>query len=463
MHSFSFLPTAQHIETIKTREYVRQRQDQCLIPTPLGIGLVRAYQTLEMDFDKPTLRAQMEADCKQIEVGRKNKSNVVHACLTAMKGRFASLKNKTVEWQRKFDEFVSGQISTISDSATLVQRNFMPCVQCRGNAHLDLMSSSGNNNNAPNKRFLSCKKCKKSYPMPRNGEISILDDKTCPLCGNCVIKVSNIEKRTNYKICPSCYNVPPRQTGNSGSSNMRCLDCRYGACPLASGVQTIVHERCNICKREPLLLKSRSREDGRSYEYRIMCKAKCPNANVSFPDFAVKKVVLPSDMSSRRQCSQCGMQKLLVTLKTGSVPPGTTIEKMRCPRCDELLRNLNGGRGNRNNRKRPSSTGNATGNRNQMSSTSRTTENYSGQPQVRMNYSSSSSTNNRYASRNTDYSDQQRRQKRSRAPRQSSSTTVTCKCGGAGTLRTSNTVRNPNRQFYKCSKCDGFIQWADEL
>ena len=64
----------------------------------------------------------------------------------------------------------------------------------------------------PIKDFLSCKKCKKSYPMPRNGEISIFDDKTCPLCGNYVIKVSNIEKRTNYKICPSCYNVPPRQT-----------------------------------------------------------------------------------------------------------------------------------------------------------------------------------------------------------------------------------------------------------
>ena len=418
-----------------------------------------------MDFDKPTLRAQMEADCKQIEVGRKNKANVVHACLTAMKGRFASLKNKTVEWQRKFDEFVSGEISTISESASLVQRNFMPCVQCGGDAHLDLMNTQGNNSNVSNKRFLSCKKCKKSYPMPRNGDLSILGGTICPLCGNCVIKVSNIEKRTHYKICPSCYNVPPRQTGNSGSSNMRCLDCRYGACPLASGVQTVVHERCNICNREPLLLKSRLREDGRSYEYRIMCKAKCPNASVSFPDFTVKKVVLPGDINARRQCSRCGMQKLLVTLKAGSVPPGTTTEKMRCPRCDELLRNLNGGRGNRNHRKRPSSSGsrNVGVNRNQMSSNSRTSATYSGQPQVRMNYSSSNSNTNRYTSRETDYSDQQRRHKRTRAPRQSSSTTVTCKCGGAGILRTSNTVRNPNREFYKCTKCDGFITWADEL
>ena len=57
----------------------------------------------------------------------------------------------------------------------------------------------------------------------------------------------------------------------------------------------------------------------------------------------------------------------IVTLKAGSVPPGTTTEKMRCPRCDELLRNLNGGRGNRNHRKRPSSSGsrNVAVNRNQ--------------------------------------------------------------------------------------------------
>ena len=152
-----------------------------------------------------------------------------------------------------------------------------------------------------------------------------------------------------------------------------------------------------------------------------MCKAKCPNASVSFPDFAVKKVVLPGDINARRQCSRCGMQKLLVTLKAGSVPPGTTIEKMRCPRCDELLRNLNGGRGNRNHRKRPSSSGsrNVAVNRNQMSSTSRTSATYSGQPQVRMNYSSSNTNTNRYASRDTDYADQQRRHKRTRAPRQS--------------------------------------------
>ena len=80
---------AQHIETIKTREYVIERQDQSLTPTPVGIGLVRAYQTLEMDFDRPSLRAQMEADCKQIEAGRKNKTNVVQACMTAMRGRFS--------------------------------------------------------------------------------------------------------------------------------------------------------------------------------------------------------------------------------------------------------------------------------------------------------------------------------------------------------------------------------------
>ena len=96
---------AQHIETIKTREYVTEQQDQTLKPTAVGIGLVRAYQTLEMDFDKPSLRAQMEADCKQIEAGRKNKDNVILACMTAMRGRFSSLKNKTLEWQAKFDEF----------------------------------------------------------------------------------------------------------------------------------------------------------------------------------------------------------------------------------------------------------------------------------------------------------------------------------------------------------------------
>ena len=135
------------------------------------------------------------------------------------------------------------------------------------------------------------------------------------------------------------------------------------------------------------------------------------------------------------------MQKLFVTLKAGSVPPGTTTEKMRCPRCDELLRNLNGGRGNRNHRKRPSSSGsrNVAVNRNQMSSTSRTSATYSGQPQVRMNYSSSNSNTNSYTSRETDTPTNKAPQTNSRTAAVIF-TTVTCKCGGAGILRTSNTV-----------------------
>lgn len=55
---------AEHIETIKSRQYVGMRDERYLIPGKLGIGLVMGYDRMGFQMSKPHLRAELENDLK---------------------------------------------------------------------------------------------------------------------------------------------------------------------------------------------------------------------------------------------------------------------------------------------------------------------------------------------------------------------------------------------------------------
>jgi len=42
------------------------KQGQVFVPTPIGVNLVEAYESLGIELYKPYLRAQMENDMKMI-------------------------------------------------------------------------------------------------------------------------------------------------------------------------------------------------------------------------------------------------------------------------------------------------------------------------------------------------------------------------------------------------------------
>lgn len=63
---------AEHIETIKTRNYVVITKDKRFLPTSLGMGLVEGYEAMEMiELPKPHLRAAQEKDLQAICDGNK--------------------------------------------------------------------------------------------------------------------------------------------------------------------------------------------------------------------------------------------------------------------------------------------------------------------------------------------------------------------------------------------------------
>ena len=56
---------AEHIETIKTRQYVGVQNDGRFLPCSLGMGLVQGYDAMGIALSKPNLRAELEADLKR--------------------------------------------------------------------------------------------------------------------------------------------------------------------------------------------------------------------------------------------------------------------------------------------------------------------------------------------------------------------------------------------------------------
>ncbi|XP_063995529.1 DNA topoisomerase 3-alpha [Diachasmimorpha longicaudata] len=68
---------ADHIDTIKSRQYVGIRDNQYLIPGKLGIGLVMGYDNMGFQMSKPNLRAELENDLKLICDGQKTPQEVL--------------------------------------------------------------------------------------------------------------------------------------------------------------------------------------------------------------------------------------------------------------------------------------------------------------------------------------------------------------------------------------------------
>ncbi|XP_076233663.1 topoisomerase 3-alpha isoform X2 [Calliopsis andreniformis] len=68
---------AEHIDTIKSRQYVGLTDGKHLMPGKLGIGLVMGYDDMGFQMSKPNLRADLEKDLKLICERQKNPKDVL--------------------------------------------------------------------------------------------------------------------------------------------------------------------------------------------------------------------------------------------------------------------------------------------------------------------------------------------------------------------------------------------------
>lgn len=94
---------ADHIKNVLEREYA-MKHGTSILPTALGLSLVETYASLGIDLYKPYLRAQMEADMKNIADGIKQSDAVLSECIGEMKRIFDVTKSNTDRFKNTFME-----------------------------------------------------------------------------------------------------------------------------------------------------------------------------------------------------------------------------------------------------------------------------------------------------------------------------------------------------------------------
>lgn len=85
---------AEHIEKIKTREYIGVRPDGKLIPSFLGLALVDGYDDMGFAMSKPDLRANLEIGLKEICDGRRQKQEVLDEQIGKYRAIFVESERK---------------------------------------------------------------------------------------------------------------------------------------------------------------------------------------------------------------------------------------------------------------------------------------------------------------------------------------------------------------------------------
>ncbi|XP_023945939.1 DNA topoisomerase 3-alpha [Bicyclus anynana] len=175
---------ADHIETIKNRSYVALADAVHFVPGLLGMGLVEGYDAMGLrhGMSKPHLRAQLEADLKDICEGRKDPKMVLAEQIAIYKEVYVTVTAEA----NKIDSALAGRFNERAAEYTPSVESLphMPpalkCPKCGS----DMMVRQKKNN--PEEYYISCV----SYPRCTNAiwlpsivkSLKVLPD-TCPTCG----------------------------------------------------------------------------------------------------------------------------------------------------------------------------------------------------------------------------------------------------------------------------------------
>ncbi|XP_030764441.1 DNA topoisomerase 3-alpha [Sitophilus oryzae] len=174
---------AEHIDTIKSREYVGL-QDIYFVPGTLGMGLVEGYNNigLEVSLAKPILRADFEKDLKLICDGLKDPEVVRREQVAKYRAVFQTVAEK----MRLIDESLANRlddapqaVQQLNDGGNDDYRPAMKCPKCGQDMTLRTKKDGSG-------KFISCTGypgCKHAIWLPsivKNVEIT---NESCPECG----------------------------------------------------------------------------------------------------------------------------------------------------------------------------------------------------------------------------------------------------------------------------------------
>uniref|UniRef100_A0A182Q5W4 DNA topoisomerase n=1 Tax=Anopheles farauti TaxID=69004 RepID=A0A182Q5W4_9DIPT len=245
---------AEHINTIKERGYIGERDRGFLVPGTLGMGLVEGYEMMELRLAHPELRAGLEADLKLVCEGRKNPSDVLAEQIAKYKEVYRIMSQKARALDQALGQRLNqaprdpppdhggggGVVSAAPGSAIAPMKEVCKCPKC-GNKMCLRLKRDGSG------YYLGCV----AFPECKNNiwfddtirEATVPNDRdTCTRCGSTMMSVKFRSNRfyallqstdmDAYRFCivcddkfrnlfninESCVRAVPVRAGSTGTS-----------------------------------------------------------------------------------------------------------------------------------------------------------------------------------------------------------------------------------------------------
>jgi len=291
-----------HIQNICDRNYAHVAPGRRVVPTPLGISLVRGYQHIDPDLCLPDIRRYIEEQISMIAAGKVEHSRVVDQVLSEFRLKFQYF----VANIDRMDALFEAQFSPLAASGKPLSR----CGKC--SRYMRLISLR------PTRLF--CNTCEEVLPLPQNGNIKLYKELTCPL-DNYELLLFSLGGPDGkcYPLCPFCYNHPPFASTDAPvpptsplHNGMPCTRCPHPTCK-HSLIQMGVCA-CPECESGQLVLDPVS-----APKWRLDCNH-C-NCLVYLPAGAHRVTTL------RERCEDCGSALLEVDFnkRTTPLPEGETL------------------------------------------------------------------------------------------------------------------------------------------
>ncbi|XP_058093481.1 DNA topoisomerase 3-beta isoform X2 [Magnolia sinica] len=311
-----------HINNICERNYVQVQGGRRLVPTALGITLIRGYQCIDPDLCLPDIRSFIEQQITLIAKGQADHIRVVQHVLQ----QFTQKYSYFVKQIETMDELFEAQFSPLADSGRLLSK----CGKCV--RYMKYISTQ------PSRLY--CGTCEEVYHLPQRGTIKLYKELVCPL-DNFELLLFSLAgpEGKSFPLCPYCYNSPPFEgidtlfgalkTGSSSKlgkgAGMPCFLCPHPTCPhslIAQGVCA-----CPECNGTLVL------DPVSAPKWRLYCNM-C-NCLVYLPQGAHKI------STTRDRCPECDSTIIEVDFnkKTTPLSDGATLH-VGCILCDELLHSL---------------------------------------------------------------------------------------------------------------------------
>ncbi|KAK6122903.1 hypothetical protein DH2020_043369 [Rehmannia glutinosa] len=279
-----------HINNICERNYVQVQAGRRLVPTALGISLIRGYQCIDPDLCLPDIRSFIEHQISLVAKGQADHGLVVKHVIEQFKGKFSYF----VKQIENMDALFEAEFSPLSDSGRVLSK----CGKClRYMKHISYQPSR-----------LYCGTCEEIYYTPANGTIKLYKELTCPL-DNFELLICSMPgpEGKNFPFCPYCYNSPPFE----GIDNLFEQLKQPGAIKLGKGAGM----PCFLCPHP-------------TCQHSMISQGVC-----ACPECDGTLVLDP--ISAPRWRLYCNMCNCLVSLPEGAHRISTT--KDRCPNCDSTI------------------------------------------------------------------------------------------------------------------------------